>query len=287
MSRMPVKTIAVLGGVVQDLTTIIDQIPDDGETVIAYSFTKQPGGKGSSSAVAMYRLTRPNPKDNADASLEDGEDDIRVRMVGAVGDDELGPALIENLINCGVNADGVRVIEGKLTAMASILVEKGSGASRIMQYPGAAYALEPADFLTLESLGGGVAPDFIILQLENRRDTIEQAIETAHREGIEVLLKPSPARYLMPEIYRMISHLVMNQTEAVCLSRLTPVDIEDDSRWPSIADYFLNLGVENVVITLGENGAYYSNESSRGYVEADKNCTVLDTSGAGYVTLPM
>ena len=285
MSRMAVKTIAVLGGVVQDLITITDRIPDEGETVIASSFTKQPGGKGSNSAVATYRLTRPNPKNNPNASLENVENDIRVRMVGAVGTDEFGPGLKENLVNCGVNADGVRILEGKLTGVASILVEAGSGANRIMQYPGAAYALEPADFMTLESLGGGVAPDFIISQLEIRRDTTEQAIETAHREGIEVLLKPSPARYLMPDIYPMISHLVMNETDAVLLSQFTPDDIEDHNRWTSIADYFLNLGVKNVVITLGEKGAYYSNEFISGYVEAEKNCTVLDTSGAGCVTL--
>lgn len=77
----------------------------------------------------MYRLTRPNPKNNADASLEDVEDDIRVRMVGAIGTDEFGPALEENLVNCGLNVDGVRFMEGKLTGVAHILVEAGSGAN--------------------------------------------------------------------------------------------------------------------------------------------------------------
>ena len=235
----------------------------------------------------MCQLTRPNPKNNANASLEDVEDDIRVRMVGAIGTDEFGPALKENLVNCGVNADGLRLMEGKQTGVANILVEAGSGANRLMQYPGAAYALEPADFMTLESLGGGVAPDFVISQLEIRRDTIEQKIETAHREGIEVLLNPSPARYLMPDIYPMISHLIINETEAVLLSQLTPVDIEDHTRWTSIAEYFFDLGVKNVVITLGEKGAYYSNEVGSGYVKAEKNCTVVDTSGAGCVTRRM
>ena len=110
---------------------------------------------------------------------------------------------------------GVRIINGQLTAVANILVKENSGANRIMQYPGAAYALEPKDFMTLESLGGGVAPDLIIAQLEIRRDTIEQAIEPVSREGVEVLLNPSPAVYLLPEIYPTISHLVMNETEAV------------------------------------------------------------------------
>lgn len=280
---MPVRTISVLGGVTQDLTTITDRLPDNGETVIASTFTMQAGGKGANSAVATYRLTRPNPKNNANDHQRDIDDDIRVRMVGAVGGDEFGPPLKENLVNCGVSADGVRVIEGQLTGVANILVEAASGANRIMQYPGAAYALEPTEFMTLESLGGGVAPDLIIAQLEIRRDTIEQAIETAHREGIEVLLNPSPAVYLMPEIYPLISHLVMNETEAVLLSECKPDDIVNQTGWASVAEYFLNLGVKNVVVTLGDKGAYYSNEFGSGYVEAEKNCTVLDTSGAGCV----
>ncbi|KAL9124753.1 MAG: hypothetical protein Q9217_005949 [Psora testacea] len=116
--------------------------------------------------------------------------------------------------------------------------------------------------MTLESLGGGVASDLAIAQLELRRDTIEQVIETAYREGVEVLLNPSPAHYLMPEIYPMIAHL---------------------TGWTNVAEYFLNLRVKNIVINLAEKGAYYSNESGSGYVKAEKNCTVIDTSGTGFV----
>lgn len=280
---MPILTVSVLGGVVQDFTTIVDRLPDDGETVVANGFTMQGGGKGSNSAVAAYRLSRPNPKNRPNARNEAVDDDLRVRMVGAVGEDEFGPTLKENLAKHGINVDGVLVLKGQSTAVANILVEAGTGANRIMQYPGAAYALEPTEFMTLESLGGGVAPDLVISQLEIRRDTIEQAIETANREGVEVLLNPSPARYLMPDIYPMIAHLVMNETEAVLLSECEPDDIQNQTGWSDIAEYFFNLGVKNVVVTLGEKGAYYSNEFGSGYVEAEKNCTVIDTSGAGCV----
>lgn len=280
---MTILTVSVLGGVVQDFTTIVDRLPDDGETVVANGFTMQGGGKGSNSAVATYRLSRPNPKNRPNARNEAVDDDLRVRMVGAVGEDEFGPTLKENLAKHGINVDGVLVLKGQSTAVANILVEAGTGANRILQYPGAAYALEPTEFMTLESLGGGVAPDLVISQLEIRRDTIEQAIETANREGVEVLLNPSPARYLMPDIYPMIAHLVMNETEAVLLSECEPDDIQNQTGWSDIAEYFFNLGVKNVVVTLGEKGAYYSNEFGSGYVEAEKNCTVIDTSGAGYV----
>lgn len=81
----------------------------------------------------------------------------------------------------------------------------------------------------------------------------------------------------------MIAHLVMNETEAVMLSECKPDDIVNQTGWTSVAEYFLKLGVKNVVVTLGEKGAYYENESGSGHVEAEKNCTILDTSGAGCV----
>ena len=281
---MPPRVIAVMGGMTRDLATLTDRLPNDGETVFASDFTEQPGGKGANAAVACHRLTRPNPKNRPEAR-EDIENDIHVRMVGAVGADGFGESMKDNLIYCGVNVDGVRVIKGQRTAISNIILEKNSGANRIMQYPGAAHALEPKDFMTLESLGGGIAPDLLISQLEIRRDAVEQAVETAHREGVEVLMNPSPALNLSPYLYSMISHLVMNETEAWMLSECTPEDIKTQSGWAQTADYFHDLGVKNVVITLGEKGAYYSNESGAGYVEAEKNCTVLDTSGAGSVVL--
>lgn len=289
---MPEYIISVLGGVVQDLTTITDRLPHDGETFPASRFTMQPGGKGSNSAVAIHRLTRPNPRnqqqyDDTKDAPGTRENDIKVRMVGVVGDDKFGPALIENLEKCGVNKDGVRIMEGYDTAVANILVESESGANRIMQYPGAASHVSPDDFTTGESLGGGVVPHMMVAQLELHRDAVEQAIETASRVGVEVLLNPSPAHFLFPDIYCNVSHLVMNETEAFVLAERKDEDTTTFSDWTSIADYFHGLGVKNVVITLGEKGAYYSTKKGEkmqnGYAEAEKECYVFDTSGAGYV----
>jgi ribokinase len=276
---MPGLTVAVLGGVVQDFTTVCDRLPDDGETVPANDFSMQPGGKGSNSAVAIHRLSRSNPKNtpNADPDLLN----LQVRMVGAVGGDQFGPALKENLIKCGINVDGVRIVEGEATAIANILIEADSGANRIMQYPGAAYSLKPEDFVTLNDIGGGVPPDLVVAQLEIGREAIEHAIETAAKLNVEVLLNPSPARSLMPNIYKMITHLVMNETEAEMLSYCKVDDITSLAAWTERATYFHDLGVTNVVITLGDKGAFYSNVHGCGIVEAETNCTVLDTSGAG------
>lgn len=122
---MPPRVIAVMGGMTRDLATLTDRLPNDGETVFASDFTEQPGGKGANAAVACYRLTRPNPKNRPEA-CEDIENDIHVRMVGAVGADGFGEPMKDNLIYCGVNVDGVRVIKGQRTAISNIILEKKS-----------------------------------------------------------------------------------------------------------------------------------------------------------------
>ncbi|KAL8752825.1 MAG: hypothetical protein Q9184_005614 [Pyrenodesmia sp. 2 TL-2023] len=269
----------------------MDRLADDGETVVASAFSMAPGGKGSNSAVAVHRLTRSNPKTSQllvdDATEEkdaDRTDDVHVRMVGAVGADQFGLPLKENLEACGVNVDGVRVVEGEKTAISNILVEADSGANRIMQYPGVSHSFTASDFMTVESLGGGVKPDLIICQLELHRAAIEQAIETAGREGVDVLLNPSPAFGLIPDIYRYVTHLVMNETETVLLSEIEPDDIVHRTGRTRVAEHFLTLGVKNVVITLGAKGAYFATEGTSGDVEAEQNLKVVDTSGAGSVS---
>lgn len=286
------QIVSVLGGVVQNFHTIMDRLPDDGETVVASASSMAPGGKGSDSAVAVHRLTRSNPATSHlldDEVTEDKDagltDDVHVRMVGAVGADEYGPVLKEKLEACGVNVDGVRVVEGGRTAIGNILIEADSGANRIMQYPGVNHSFTASDFMTVYSLGGGVKPDLIICQLELHRAAIEQAIETAGREGIDVLLHPSPAYGLIPDIYPYITHLVMNETEAMLLSEIEPDDIVQQTGWTRVAEHFLALGVKNVVVTLGVKGAYYATEGTSGEVEAEQNLKVIDTSGAGCVYL--
>ena len=40
----------------------------------------------------------------------------------------------------------------------------------------------------------------------------------------------------------MVSHLVMNETEAVMLSEIEPDDIENQTGWTKVAEHFLKLG---------------------------------------------
>lgn len=298
---MPPFKIAVIGGLVTDLVSLTDRIPDGGETITSNSFDTFAGGKGGNSAVAAYRLSHTKPKVSETLDIPNGvpedlsnglleepseilsEDDIQVHMIGAVGADEFGPLLIKKLKENKVDTSGVRIVPGQKTGVGVVIVETDFGENRILYNPGANHFLRPSDFPTLEIVAGGTKPDLVISQLEIRRDTVEQILETASREGIDVLLNPAPAQGLLSSTYKMITHLVVNESEAAMLSGHELDELTDDAVWASVTNMFLQMGVKNVVVTLGGRGAYYSSSPSNGgHVEAEKDVNVVDTTGAGY-----
>ena len=203
-------------------------------------------------------------------------------MMGAVGDDEFGPQRIADLQRSGVDTSRVEVVAGQKTGVCVIIVESDSGENRIMYNPGVNHILLPSRFPSFESLCGGTKPDLLISQLEMRRDTIEQALEVASKGGVDILLNPSPAHLLLSHVYKMITHLIVNEIEATMLSGRGIEQMTTVSDWANVTDEFLKMGVKNVVVTLGAKGAYYSNSiGNGGRVEAEKNIKVVDTTGAG------
>jgi len=63
------------------------------------------------------------------------------------------------------------------------------------------------------------------------------------------ILNPAPAVPLPDEAYRGLSHLIMNETEAALLAGTTEDKLTESL--DAAAQFFLERGVETVVITLG------------------------------------
>jgi ribokinase len=141
MSTKP-TIISVIGSLNVDLVTRTPRVPVGGETLTSESFDIGWGGKGANQAVACARLSRTQQQ----ASSSEPSD-VEVRMVGAVGDDEFHAGFLEALRKDGLNTDGVRILKGRKTGVAVILVETGTGENRIMFCPGANYDVEEKDLV--------------------------------------------------------------------------------------------------------------------------------------------
>jgi ribokinase len=115
-------TITIIGSLNIDMVTVTPRVPGPGETLTATSFSSGWGGKGANQAVAAHRLSRPR---------RGAQSDITVRMVGAVGGDAFGAAMLKDLEGDGLDVSGVKIVEKETTGTATILVEEGSGENRI------------------------------------------------------------------------------------------------------------------------------------------------------------
>src|SRR5215471_20539313 len=120
MSRFtaPPPRIVVLGSLNMDLVTRVAALPAPGETVLGDRLRTFTGGKGANQAVAAARLGG------------------RVAMVGRVGRDAGGDALLRQLSVDGVDASGVER-DGDEPSGAALIMVGADGENLIAVAPGA------------------------------------------------------------------------------------------------------------------------------------------------------
>lgn len=95
------------------------------------------------------------------------------------------------------------------------------------------------------------------------------------------MLNVAPAAHLPEEVFEGLDHLHVNQSEASLLTSIPADEIE--TRQQEVADLFHSRGVKNVVITMGENGIFWS--GTLGGAKCARipiiKCKAVDTTAAG------
>ena len=253
------KSISILGIFVADLTFRTDRMPSKGETYIGNSFKLGPGGKGSNQAVAARR-----------AGAE-------TMFITKIGKDTFGEMAMKLYADEGINSKYVWEIPDMSTGAASIVVNEETGDNAIIVVPGAADAMVPDDLDTAEA---GIADCAVFMaSLEVPIPVMQHGLEVAKRNGVPTILNPAPAAILPDEVYGLSDYFTPNETEAAILAGIPVVTIEDAEE---AAKIFLQRGIDTVVITLGEKGAYVRNSVINQHVPTfDMGGKVLETTGAG------
>ena len=117
--------------------------------------------------------------------------------------------------------------------------------------------------------------DYLLMQLEIPLEVVEFAAATAYENGTKIIINPAPARYLPDSLLAMTYILTPNEKECMLLCGK---DVSDDVR--ANAEYLLNKGVRNVIVTLGEGGSLLCNAEKQMSVPAVK-VDATDTVAAG------
>lgn len=250
--------ILVIGSSNTDMVVKTTRFPQPGETIIGGEFFMFPGGKGANQAVAAVRL---------------GGD---VRFVCKVGNDMFGQQALAGFIREGIDTQFCRTSPTSASGVALITVN-AEGENEIVVASGANNQLSIIDIDEAERAFTDV--EIVLLQLETPRQTVEYAIQQGFKRGKKVILNPAPAQVLSPETYANLFLITPNETEAEIL---TGIQVTDLASAEKAADALLDLGVLNVIITLGAQGAFFKNSYQKMRVSAQQ-VGVMDTTAAGDV----
>lgn len=251
------KKILVIGSLNMDSVIRTEQMPKPGETVMGDEVTLVPGGKGANQAYAVGKLGG------------------KVTMIGAVGTDSFGTAMIDNLKKAGVDTSGIRRIDGTATGQAYIMVD-AAGQNSIVVIAGANG--EVSKELIDDRIELIKNSDIVVMQLEIPVQTVMYVKELCVKFGRQIIFDPAPAVPDLPdEFWSGIDYIKPNETE---LKILTGIDADTEEDIARGAEIMLKKGVKNVIVSLGERGCFYLSGTERRVLPARK-VKAVDTTAAG------
>jgi|TARA_B110000037_G_scaffold212998_2_gene266654 ribokinase len=241
-----------------DMTIYLERIPKVGETILGGEFLTCPGGKGANQAVAAAR---------AGADLT---------FVGRLGADHHGDEIFEGFKADDIDTSFV-VRDSKTPTGVGLIFVAETGENSIGVASGANAQLSPDDVVA--SAAAFETASVLLLQLEVPLETVVAAAELAREKNVRLILNPAPAQSLPDSLMRMVSILTPNETEAELLTGIAIKSVDDAER---AASALRKRGVETIVLTLGDQGAFVS-QADGCYLVPAFAVAAVDTVAAGDV----
>ena len=245
------EKIIVVGSMNMDMVIKVPELPKDGQTLLAYNMQLEPGGKGANQAVGAGKLGG------------------YVYMIGRLGNDNEGRVIYNNLVQSSVKTDGIVFDKNAMSGRAYINVAP-HGESTIVVHRGANQNLDVHQIHKFQHLYEGAR--FCPLSLEIPEQTADFTLAVCEKYRVQVMLKPAAISHIPEEWLPKIAYFIPNEKE---INLLLPGDRSIEEK----AEYFYQKGVANVIVTLGNKGAYIKNQQYAGYVPS-MDVEPLDTTGA-------
>lgn len=249
---LPQKPIVVVGSINLDLVATTPQIPLPGQTLTGTDFATTPGGKGANQAVAVARLGYP------------------VHMVGMVGDDVFGEALLKNLDRAGVGTEAIARVDG--ASGVALIAVSASGENSIIVVPGANGKVTPAFIDQHADLIHSAG--MVLCQLELPMEAVSRTLALCAQGGIPVMLDPAPAAALPDAVWNQLAWFTPNTSEAALY-------LEKNFAPEDAAKRLLTRGVGGVVLKRGAEGAYVAVASGKANWVRPFSVETVDTVAAG------
>lgn len=202
----------------------------------------------------------------------------QVIYLGRVGCDDMGDYVVALAKKAGVCMD--HVVRSSTAAQTKSLILISSGGDRtFFQVPGtsAEFCFEDCDLSLLDDadllqIGGAFhlprfdgAGSAALLKAARERNVVTSMDVTSDRTG--------RWRGILDPCYPWLDYFLPSVEQASVIAGT------EDPR--AIADFFLNRGVKNVAVKLGDRGAYFKNRETAFYAGTYSGLNIVETTGAG------
>ena len=249
--------ISVLGIFVADISFSGNKIPSIGETILGDSYNVGPGGKGCNQAIAIARLGG------------------KVSFISKLGKDSYADLALKTLKENNINLSTIIQSPNLQTGVAGIMLDKKNGKNAINVIVGA------PSTLTISEINNHINTiknsKIFLTQLEVPKDVTLHCLKIAKENNVITILNPAPASDISKEFFSNIDYFTPNEAEA---EFYTGIKITNEKEAKEASIKLLNLGLNKVVITLGEKGLFYSDGNEDIYLKAI-SVKPIDTTGAG------
>lgn len=247
--------VLVVGSANRDYVSFAPRLPGPGETILATGSLVGTGGKGGNQAVAAARMG------------------ARVQLLGRVGEDRDGEAVLADLTAAGVGVSLVRRSPGAATGRAFVTVDD-DGRNCIVVAPGANAEVSPDD---VEVALRGAGPwSVVVLQAEIPLPTVQAAVAATASASARAVVNLAPYAPLPDRTLALCDPLVVNESE---VAELTGRPVRDvDGARQAARDAARRC--RSVVVTLGADGAVVARADDVVHLPAPV-VPVVDTTGAG------
>lgn len=229
----------------------VDHIVQKGETLLSDGRNVFTGGKGLNQSVALGRAG------------------LSVYHAGNIGHG--GEFLLDELKSAGVDTRYVRILTD-IPSGHTVIQNDKDGDNCILLFGGANQAVtkEQVD----EVIGNFDAGDWIVLQ--NEVNELGYIIERAHRQGMKILLNPSPMNEIILKLpLEDVDLFMLNEIEA---GQITGEKSEDGD---VLAEALLRRFPDSkFVLTLGSRGSVYI-DKDRKVEQGIYKVKAVDTTAAG------
>jgi ribokinase len=249
-----VSAVVVVGSLHYDIMVDAPDRPRKGETVAGLSWSPKFGGKGGNQALAAEGQGVPTA------------------MVGAVGDDDFGAALLAGLDRGGVDRSAVATLSGVGSGMSvAIFDAEGDYGAVIVSGTNLAISATQARDELLRTA------KVLILQNEIPEEVNEDVARRARAFGVKTVLNAAPARAFETALPGYVDILVVNAIEAEMLGS-APVNSLADAE--EAAEH-LTSRFGAVVVTAGGDGVAFQDEAGAKISLPGVPVKVQSTHGAG------